>query len=51
MSEYDKELQTGTDEYEAAVKPLERATHSEEELRKRQRPEERNEAQQDEGGD
>jgi hypothetical protein len=35
MSEYDKELQSNTDEYEEAVKPLEEETHSEEELLKR----------------
>jgi hypothetical protein len=46
MSEYDKELQTGTDEYEEAVEPLERETRSEEELLQRRRGQE-----EDEGGD
>ena len=46
MSEYDKELQSGTDEYDEAVEPLERETRSEEELLKRRRGEEP-----DEGGD
>jgi hypothetical protein len=39
MSEYDKELQTGTDEFEEAVEPLERDTRSEEELMKRRHDE------------
>ncbi len=34
MSEYDKELQSNTDEYQEAVQPLEEETHSEEELLK-----------------
>lgn len=33
MSEYDKELQSNTDEYEEAIEPLERETRRKEEER------------------